>query len=40
MLDAADMGVVEVDPAELARYRANQKQTHKKVHPETPGDDE
>ena len=27
-LDAADMGVVEVDPAELARYRAKQKQTH------------
>jgi hypothetical protein len=22
------MGVVEVDPAELARYRAKQKQTH------------
>ena len=27
-MDAADMGVVEVDPAELARYRAKQKQTH------------
>ena len=27
-MDAADMGVVEVDPAELARYQAKQKQTH------------
>jgi hypothetical protein len=27
-LDAADMGVVEADPAELDRYRAKQKQTH------------
>ena len=27
-LDAADMGVVRVDPAELDRYRAKQKQTH------------
>jgi len=27
-LDAADMGVVEADPAELDRYRAKQRQNH------------
>ena len=29
-LDAADMGVAKADPAELDRYRATQKQTHKR----------